>query len=126
MTLVAVCTGWSRSARVRLLLAQESAMSYGQDYPLEYGYSAESMAAERASFIRRTYAHVAGAIVAFTAIEALLLTFLSQPTKINIVRTMFTGSWLLVLLAFMAVGLVARYCDRNPASVSSPDLGLSP
>ena len=52
-------------------------MSFGQDYPLEYGYSAESMAAERAGFIRRTYAHLAGAIAAVTAIETLLLTQLS-------------------------------------------------
>ena len=47
--------------------------------------------AERAGFIRRTYAHLAGAIVAFTAIETLVLTQLSQETQLNIVRTMLGG-----------------------------------
>jgi len=100
-------------------------MSFGQDYPLEYGYSADSIAAERAGFIRRTYAHLAGAIVAFTAIETLVLTQLSQETQFNIVRTLLGGSWLLVLLAFMGVGYLARYWARSGASVSSQYLGLS-
>ena len=101
-------------------------MSFGQDYPLEYGYSsAESMAAERAGFIRRTYAHLAGAILAFTAIETLLLTMLSDQAKLNILRTMLGGSWILVMLAFIGVGWVAQYWARNQTSVSSQYLGLS-
>ncbi|HKB38132.1 MAG TPA: Bax inhibitor-1 family protein [Gemmataceae bacterium] len=101
-------------------------MSFGQDYPLEYGYSsAESMAAERAGFIRRTYAHLAGAIAAFTAIEALLLINLSQAAKESILRTMLGGSWLLVMLAFIGVGWLAQYWARNQTSVSSQYLGLS-
>ncbi|MBI1916766.1 MAG: Bax inhibitor-1 family protein [Planctomycetes bacterium] len=100
-------------------------MSFGQDYPLEYGYSAESMAAERAGFIRRTYAHLAGAIVAFTAIETFLLTMLSDEAKLNILRSMLGGmSWLLVLGAFIGVGWIARYWARNQTSVSSQYLGL--
>jgi len=83
------------------------------------------MAAERAGFIRRTYAHLAGAIVAFTAIETLLLTLLSNEAKIGILRSMLGGSWLLVLLAFMAVGYLARYWARSGASVGSQYLGLS-
>src|SRR5262249_768487 len=87
---------------------QESAMSFGQGYPLEYGYSpAEAMAAERASFIRRTYAHVAGAIAAFTAIEATLLTLLSEQAKRDVITTMLTGTWILILLAFIGVGYLA-------------------
>src|SRR5262249_29297664 len=102
-------------------------MSFGQDYPLEYGYSAESMAAERASFIRRTYAHLAGAIVAFTAIETLLLTLLSDQAKLAILNTMVggMGSWLVVMLGFMAAGWLARYWARSGASPSSQYLGLS-
>src|SRR5262245_36423010 len=100
-------------------------MSFGQDYPLEYGYSsAESMAAERAGFIRRTYAHLAGAIAAFTVIEALLLINLSQAAKESILRTMLGGSWLLVMLAFIGVGWLAQYWARNQTSVSSQYLGL--
>src|SRR5262249_7635584 len=101
-------------------------MSFGQDYPLEYGYSsAESMAAERAGFIRRTYAHLAGAIAAFTAIETLLLTQLSDATKFGILQTMLGGSWLLVMLAFIGGGWLAQYWARNQTSVSSQYLGLS-
>ena len=50
-------------------------MSYGREYPLERGYSrAGALPAERASFIRRTYSHLAGAILAFIAIDAALLS----------------------------------------------------
>ena len=100
-------------------------MSFGQDYPLEYGYSAESMAAERAGFIRRTYAHLAGAIIAFTAIETLLLTQLSDVAKMSILRSMLGGSWILVMFAFIGVGWLAQYWARNQTSVSSQYLGLS-
>ena len=101
-------------------------MSFGQDYPLEYGYSsASSIAAERAGFIRRTYAHLAGAIAAFTAVETLLLTMLSPEAKLNILNSMLGGmSWLLVLLAFMGVGYLARYWARSQTSVSNQYLGL--
>jgi len=74
-------------------------MSYGQDYPLEYGYSAEhAMAAERAGFIRRTYAHLAGAILAFIAIEFGLLSIPGiEKTVFGFLSVRF--SWLLVLRA---------------------------
>ena len=50
-------------------------MSFGNEFKLDYGYErGHSIAAERAAFIRRTYAHLAGAILAFVGLEAALLS----------------------------------------------------
>ena len=101
-------------------------MSYGRDYPLEYGYSAAgALPAERASFIRRTYAHLAGAVLAFMAIDAALL-------QIDGIRETVFGllgsspySWLFVLGAFMVVGIVAQNWARSQTSPAVQYLGLS-
>ena len=99
-------------------------MSYGQDYPLEYGYSAEhAMAAERAGFIRRTYAHLAGAILAFIAIEFGLLSIPGiEKTVFGFLSVRF--SWLLVLGAFMLVGWLAESWARSQTSRELQYLGL--
>src|SRR4029079_9109731 len=49
-----------------------------QESAMEYSYRSSGVVAEarpdaRAAFIRRTYAHLAGAILAFAGVEALLL-----------------------------------------------------
>ena len=99
-------------------------MSFGQDYPLEYGYSAESMAAERAGFIRRTYSHLAGAILAFMGIEAALLSI--PGIEQNVFGLLVAPySWLFVLGAFMAVGWLAEHWARSQTSRSTQYLGLS-
>ena len=41
-------------------------------YELNPAFPIESSSSERAAFIRRTYAHLAGAILGFVAIEALI------------------------------------------------------
>ncbi len=78
-------------------------------YPLEnpmprtLPVSALSVGA-RATFINRTYQHLLGAIVGFAAVEVFLFTSgLAAP----IARTMLSGSWLLVLGAFMIVSWFA-------------------
>ncbi|MBJ19968.1 MAG: permease [bacterium] len=59
----------------------------------------------RAEFITRTYNHLMGAIVAFVGVEFLLFgSGLAAP----IAETMLSGSWLLVLGAFMIVGWLAN------------------
>ena len=58
----------------------------------------------RASFINRTYNHLMGAIVLFTLIEVGL--FQSGAAE-SITRVLLSGSWLLVLGAFMLVGWFA-------------------
>jgi len=55
----------------------------------------------RAAFIAKTYVHLFGAIALFTLLEiGLFMTGLAEP----IATTMLSGSWLLVLGAFMVVG----------------------
>ncbi len=98
-------------------------MSYGYDYSL----AAQAAGSERAAFIRRTYAHLAGAILAFMGVEALLLNMLSLDQQQMILNKMGGYGWLVVMLAFMgaswlaqtlgAVGFLPRYAVRGTGSV---------
>lgn len=78
--------------------------------------AAEASASERLAFIRKTYLHLGGAVLAFVALEAALL---NSPLAEPIVRLFLGGrlSWLVVLAGFMAVGWVA---DRWARSATSP------
>ena len=80
-------------------------MSSSQDYG-QVGVPIEQQSVDaRAEFITRTYNHLMGAIAAFVGIEFLLFgSGLAAP----IAETMLSGSWLLVLGAFMIVGWLAN------------------
>ena len=68
--------------------------------------AANAMPAERASFIRKTYAHVAGAILVFAALVGILV---NTETAEVVARTMTGGyRWLIVLVAFMGVSWLAQ------------------
>lgn len=97
-------------------------MSYA--YDISYRAAENAPAAERAAFIRRTYAHVAGAILAFAGIEAFLLNL---PNIDQIVGMMFGFgrlSWLIIMIAFIAVGYVAQSWARSNTSPGMQYLGL--
>lgn len=84
---------------------------------------AEAPASERVAFLRKTYLHLGGAVLAFIAVEAALLnSSLAEP----LVRTMLGGrmSWLLVLGAFMVVGYIADRWARSATSPGMQYLGL--
>ena len=85
--------------------------------------AAEADAADRAAFIRRTYAHLAGAIAAFVALEYVLLNSALGGKLVNL---MLGGrsSWLVVLLAFMGVSWLADKWARSDASPGMQYLGL--
>ena len=85
--------------------------------------AAEAPASERMAFIRKTYLHLGGAVLAFIALEAALL---SSPLARPIVQTMLGGrmSWLLVLGAFMLVGFVAERWAQSATSPAMQYLGL--
>jgi FtsH-binding integral membrane protein len=79
---------------------------------------------ERAAFIRRTYGHLAGAVLAFTALECALF---QSGIADAIVRTLFIGSnfsMLLLMIAFVGVGYLAQSWARSPLSVGVQYLGL--
>ncbi len=69
-----------------------------------YGNSAaDALPVERARFIRKTYLHLAAAILAFVMVEVFLF---SSGAAYQILSVMSLGgsmSWLLVLGAFMGV-----------------------
>ena len=78
---------------------------------------------ERANFIKRTYVHLAGAIVAFAIIESLLIK--------SGVALSFMGllsgskwSWLIVLGAFMLVSTVANNWAHSAISREKQYMGL--
>ena len=79
---------------------------------------AEAPVDVRATFIRKTYAHLAGAIAALVALEFLLFQI---PGIEKIVMTMMGGrfSWLFVLGGFMVVSWLA-----NKWAMSSTSMGM--
>jgi FtsH-binding integral membrane protein len=84
--------------------------------------AAEAGASERTGFIRRTYAHLLGAIVAFVALEAVLVQL---PISAAIVPRMVGGyGWLVVLAAFMGVSWIADRWARSDTSAGMQYLGL--
>jgi FtsH-binding integral membrane protein len=78
----------------------------------------------RAAFIRRTYGHVAGAVLAFTALEMVLLHI---PGIENVVFTMARSgvAWLVVLLMFMGVSYLAQVWARSEVSRGLQYAGLA-
>ena len=84
---------------------------------------AEAPEADRALFIRRTYLHLAGAIIAFVGLEYLLL---HSQVGLDLARLMLSGrySWLIVLGAFMAVSWVADKWARSDSGPGMQYLGL--
>ncbi len=76
----------------------------------------------RALFIRRTYGHLAGAILAFAVITAGLLQWEGAA---GLAGTMTTGyNWLIVIGVFMAVSWVADKWARSDASTTTQYMGL--
>ena len=84
--------------------------------------AADSPAVERAAFIRKTYAHLAGALLLFTGLEYYLV---NAPFAQKLAMTMTGGySWLIVLAAFMGVGYVADRLAHSQSSEGMQYLGL--
>ena len=67
----------------------------------------------RARFIVRTYVHLFGAIMGFTAIE---LALFSSGLAERIAMTMLGGSWLLVMGGFILVSWIASKFAHRPSS----------
>jgi FtsH-binding integral membrane protein len=95
-------------------------MSYASSYPL----AANAPASARVTFIQRTYGHLAGAILGFIALETMLLKGLPEGMDQTIIRAMFTGGWLIILLAFLAGGWIARVWAHSSRSPALQYLGL--
>ncbi|HJV07927.1 MAG TPA: Bax inhibitor-1 family protein [Chromobacteriaceae bacterium] len=78
---------------------------------------------DRATFIRRTYLYLAGALGLFTVLCA---AFVSSGLGVVMIKALSktSYSWLLVLGAFMLVAKLATHLSENAASNSTQAIGL--
>ena len=85
---------------------------------------AQAPATERAAFIRRTYAHLAGAVLAFIGVEFFIL----KMTTLGDLMFQFIAAnrygWLMILGGFMLCGWIASGFATNVKSPSMQYLGL--
>jgi FtsH-binding integral membrane protein len=78
----------------------------------------------RATFIRRTYGHLAGAIAAFIVLEAMLFQIPGIENKVFSLLGKSSFSWLIVLGAFMVASMVANKWATSGASRTTQYMGL--
>jgi FtsH-binding integral membrane protein len=96
-----------------------------ENFTSTYGNSAADAAPqERARFIRKTYLHLAGAILAFVGLEYVLF---SSGVADTIASTMLGGrfSWFIVLALFMGVSILANKWANSNTSRAMQYLGLA-
>ena len=105
-------------------------MSYGAQNPYEAPAwsTPAALASEdaRATFIRQTYLHLAGAIALFVAMETAIFTLVPVETMDGLMRTLFASGfgWLIVLGAFIGVSWLAQTWANSDTSRSIQYLGL--
>jgi FtsH-binding integral membrane protein len=93
---------------------------------MEHPIAARAAESARAAFIRRTYAHLAGAILAFVALEFVFLTVFKGAVE-DFLRTIVTQpiAWLVVIGLFMGVSWLAEAWARSDASPGMQYAGLA-
>lgn len=84
---------------------------------------AEAPAEARAAFIRRTYSHLAGAILAFIVLESLFFTIGLPQVMLNLLGHS-QYSWLIVLGGFIGISYLAEYWANSSTSIGTQYLGL--
>jgi FtsH-binding integral membrane protein len=101
-------------------------MNYASDNPYRtWGLvAAEAETSERAGFIRKTYVHLLGAVLAFIAIEAALLNSALPEWMMEMLGNSGRVGWLVVLGAFIGASWLAESWARSSTSVQTQYLGL--
>src|SRR4051812_47738135 len=84
---------------------------------------AEALPDERAAFIRKTYAHLAGAVLLFILLETYLMI---SGAGLALTKTMLGGrfSWFIVLAAFMGISALANWWANSQTSRPLQYMGL--
>jgi FtsH-binding integral membrane protein len=114
---------------------QEIVVSYPSQNPYQNPYQAPAfgpvpaiLAEEdaRAAFIRRTYAHLFGAILLFVAFEAAVFTLVPTVTMDGLMRQLFASrfGYLVVLFGFMGISWLANTWAMSDASRGMQYAGL--
>ncbi len=95
-------------------------MAYAREWSIPVADASPDV---RADFIKKTYAHLGLAILAFVGVEYLLFT---SGAAYSIASSMLggRGTWLFVLLAFMGVSWIANYFADPLQSKGMQYLGL--
>ena len=83
----------------------------------------QSEPSERAAFIRRTYAHLAGAILAFIGLEIYMVNSPIATMLLNVMSMRF--GWLLILGGFIILGRLASGLASGGASPTVQYAGLT-
>ena len=80
---------------------------------------------DRVAFLRRTYAHLGGALLAWAGLTWLIFTK-AQEFSFNFSKWALTGrwNWFLVIVLFMVTGWIAEKLARSGASKGVQYLGL--
>jgi FtsH-binding integral membrane protein len=100
------------------MVEMDSSLSYGQGVCV-----ADAAPSERASFIRCTYANLAGAIVAFAIIEAYLLSLPIAQEFAALAENRYV--WLGILGGYMFVSWIAEQWAQTSRSLVSQYLALT-
>ena len=87
--------------------------------------AADALPEERARFIRKTYLHLAAAILAFVVLEAFLFASGAAYSIMSVLSLGGSMSWLIVLGAFMGVSYLASSWANSNTSKPMQYVGLA-
>jgi len=111
---------WLLHTAAAIAVEQKEVTMRAQPFTAPVEYAGANV---RVDFIRRTYQHLAWAVLGFIAVEALLLQWSGAQV---LVRTMTRGyAWFIVLAAFMGVSWLAEKWARSGASAQMQYAGLA-
>lgn len=99
-------------------------MAFAQSRPIA-GAVATLGVSERVAFLRRTYAHLGAALIGWAGLTAFLLGVMTETSwKFSSFALKGQWTWLLVLVAFMAVGWLTDRLARSETSRGLQYAGL--
>jgi FtsH-binding integral membrane protein len=94
-----------------------------QSYYSDASLTANALPEVRARFIRQTYGHLAGAILAFVVLEMMLFQTALPETMMELLASS-SYSWLIVLAAFMGISYMADHWAQSQTSQGTQYAGL--
>ena len=103
-------------------------MSNSYDFPADsahgYGFAADAAVAERVEFIRKTYLHLAGAILLFIGLTSFFLTNATINQAFQGFLFNGPGGFLGIFIGYMVVSWIASYWASHAVSPSMQYGGL--